>query len=252
MTSMLRDKVVLVTGAGSGIGRASAMTCAREGAKVVVTDIDAAAGTDVAREITGGGGMAAFFALDVADPDEAAASVAFAAQAYGRLDGAVNNAASPQAFTRFLEATDEDFSRIMAVNVKGLWLCMRAQIAQMKRQGGGGALVNVSSAAGLRGSARMALYSASKHAVIGLSKSAALEFARSGPRVNVVCPGVVDTPMMQGVAADERAHRAFVAAQPSGRFGAPREIGEAIAWLLSDAASFVTGAAISVDGGLTS
>jgi NAD(P)-dependent dehydrogenase (short-subunit alcohol dehydrogenase family) len=251
MSDSLTGKVIMATGAASGIGRAACQIFAREGARVLVTDRDPAGGGETVDLIRRAGGTAEFRATDVANHDQVEAAVAFAVATWGRLDGAFNNAGAPEAFTPLLEASEATFDRIMAVNVRGVWLCLRAQVRQMRAQGGGGAIVNTASTAGLKGAGLMAIYSASKHAVIGLTKSAALEFARTGPRVNALCPGVVETPMMRAVAADDRARRAFLAAQPGGRFGTPEEIGEAAAWLLSDAAAFVTGVAMAVDGGMT-
>jgi NAD(P)-dependent dehydrogenase (short-subunit alcohol dehydrogenase family) len=253
MSGLLTGKVVMVTGAGSGIGRASALIFAREGARVLVADIDRAGGEASAESVRQAGGEAVFAQVDVSDAGQVDAAVAQAVASFGRLDGGFNNAALPEALTGLLDATEEAYARIMDVNVRGVWLCMRAQVRQMKAQGDGGAIVNTASAAGLRGTNKMAIYSASKHAVVGLTKSAALEFARSGPRVNAVCPGVIDTPMLHSIIDDsERARQGFMASQPNRRFGRPEEIGEAAAWLLSDAASFVTGVAMSVDGGLMS
>jgi len=252
MSGLLAGKVVMVTGAASGIGRAAAVVFADRGAKVIVTDINAH-GAETVEYIRRTGGVAEFFRMDVSDQGQVEAAVVFAAKTCGRLDGAFNNAASPERLGSLLDGTEADFERILSINVKGVWMCMRTQIRQMQQQGGGGSIVNTASTAGLRGSAKMPIYSASKHAVIGLTRSAALEFARTGPRINAICPGVIETPMLQDVVAgDERAHRAFLASQPNGRLGNPNEIGEAAAWLLSDAASFVTGTAMVVDGGQTS
>ena len=228
----------MATGAASGIGRAACLAFAREGAAVLLTDINRDGGEETDALVRDAEGQAEFFSLDVSDAHQAEAAVARAVALFGRLDGAFNNVAMPERFTRFL---DVSFDRLFAVNVRGVWQCMRAQIRQTRDQGDGGAIVNTSSSAGLRGAEAMAIYAATKLAVIGLSKSVALELARTGPRINAICPGVVDTPMMQSVASDARAKDAFLAAQSNGRFGRPGVVGEAAAWLLSDAASLVTG-----------
>lgn len=250
MSHRLDGKVLMATGAASGIGRAACLALARAGAAVLVTDVDRDGGEETVAMIHAEGGRAEFCVLDVVEADAAEAAVARAVSRFGRLDGAFNNAAAPERFTGLLDASEETFERLFAVNVRGVWRCMRAQIRQMRAQGHGGAIVNTASTAGLRGAGAMAIYSATKHAVVGLTRSAAVEFARSGIRINALCPGVIDTPMMRGVATDERARLAFDTAQPIGRMGRPEEIGDAALWLLSDAASFVTGAVVPVDGGM--
>jgi NAD(P)-dependent dehydrogenase (short-subunit alcohol dehydrogenase family) len=251
MAGSLKDKVIVITGAASGIGRATALICAREGAKVVVADRDRAGGEQTVGMARDAGGEASFVAADVSNEEQVNAMVAHAVATYGRLDGAFNNAAIGEAITGLLDETNAMYDSMMDVNVRGVWLCLRAQIRQMQAQGGGGAIVNTSSAAGIQGTTKMAIYGATKHAVIGLTKAAALEFARNGLRVNAVCPGVIETPMLMGVIGqNERLQQGFMASQPNRRFGQPEEIGEAVAWLLSDAASLVTGIAMSVDGGL--
>ena len=247
----LSDKVVIVTGAASGIGRASAKLFAAQGAKVVVADRDAVGGEAAAGEIVASGGIAAFIQLDVTDERAVQGSVDFAVRQYGKLDGAFNNAGFSGPNASLLDLDEIAYDKIMDTNVRSIWYCMRAQIRQMREQGGGGSIVNTASAGGLRGMAKQAVYGASKHAVIGLTKSAALEFARKGLRINALCPGVVETPMTRGIIdGDEKLERAFLGWQPSGRFGEPAEIGAAAAWLLSDHASFVTGVALPVDGGV--
>jgi NAD(P)-dependent dehydrogenase (short-subunit alcohol dehydrogenase family) len=251
MAGSLADKVIVITGAASGIGRATALICARQGAKVVVADRDRVGGEQTVGIVRAEGGQASFVAVDVSNEAEVDAMIAHAVETYGRLDGAFNNAAVGEAITSLLDETNAMYDSMMGVNVRGVWLCLRAEIRQMQAQGGGGAIVNTSSAAGIQGTTKMAIYGASKHAVIGLTKAAALEFARTGLRVNAVCPGVIETPMLMGVIGQsERLQQGFMASQPNRRFGQPEEIGEAVAWLLSDAASLVTGISMSVDGGL--
>jgi NAD(P)-dependent dehydrogenase (short-subunit alcohol dehydrogenase family) len=251
MADRLKDKVVMVTGAASGIGRASANIFAREGAKVVACDVNRAGGEETVGQIHAAGGVASFVPVDVTDRDQVDAAVAFAATTYGRLDGAFNNAAIPEPLTSLIDATEDMFDRIMQVNVRGVWLCMRAQIRQMRSQGGPGSIVNTASAAGIKGVNKMAIYAASKHAVVGLTKSAALELGRHNLRFNAVCPGGIETPMLHSIIDVSNTVRdSFLASQPNRRFGEPAEIGEMVAFLLSDAASFVNGAAVSVDGGL--
>lgn len=253
MAGSLAGKVIVITGAASGIGRATALICAREGAKVVVADRDRAGGEQTVGMAKDAGGEASFVAVDGSNEDQVNAMVAHAVETYGRLDGAFNNAAIGEAITSLLDETNAMYDSMMDVNVRGVWLCLRAQIRQMQAQGGpAGAIVNTASAAGVQGTTKMAIYGATKHAVVGLTKAAALEFARTGLRVNAVCPGVIETPMLHGVIGQsERLQQGFMASQPNRRFGKPEEIGEAVAWLLSDAASLVTGIAMSVDGGLT-
>jgi NAD(P)-dependent dehydrogenase (short-subunit alcohol dehydrogenase family) len=246
----LDGKIVLVTGGASGIGRAASLVCAREGARLVIADLNLDGAKETAERIGKAGGEARTLKTNVALAGDANAAVAFAVETYGRLDGAFNNAGIIEPSARFTEATEESFDRVIAVNVKGVWNCMRAELSQMVAQGSG-SIVNTASVAGLRSAGRMAIYGASKHAVVGLTKTAALEYARTGLRINAVCPGVIDTPMLQSIADDsDRPKENFVRQQPNRRLGLPEEIAEAVAWLLSDAASFVTGVAMPVDGGM--
>jgi NAD(P)-dependent dehydrogenase (short-subunit alcohol dehydrogenase family) len=247
----LRDRVVLVTGAASGIGRATTELLAGMGAAVVASDIDADAGGSGAAALADAGARVRFVAADVAEEDGVAAAVAEARAAFGRLDAAANCAGVGAGHAMTHEYPVEAWDRIVAVNLRGTWLSMRAEIEAMLAAGAGGAIVNVSSTLGLRGSPFGAPYSASKHAVLGLTRTAAIEYAPHGIRVNAVCPGAIDTPMMDETFARFPGFRerltGFV---PMGRMGAAGEVAAAIAWLLSDAASFVTGEAVTVEGGL--
>lgn len=252
MAGSLRGKVALVTGASSGIGRAAALAIAREGAKVMVADMAEAQGIETVNLIKASGGEAAFTKCDVARAADAEALVAAAVKTFGRLDCAYNNAGIAGKIARTADDTEENFDRIIAVNLRGVWLCMKYEIQQMTKQGHGGAIVNTASAAGLVGSHGMPAYTASKHGVIGLTKTAALEYARANIRVNAVCPGVIDTAMVAGmVSTHPRLKEVLVGVEPVARMGKPAEIAEAVVWLLSDAASFVTGCAMPVDGGMT-
>lgn len=250
MAGRLDGKVALVTGGGSGIGQATALIFAREGAKVVVADINVEGGEETVRQIQAAGGDATFVKTDVSKAAEVEALVNKTVQTYGQLDCAFNNAGIEGAAKFTTECTEEEFDRTIAVNVTGVWLCMKYEIQHMLSHGGG-SIVNTASAAGLIGLPSASDYVASKHAVVGLTKTAALEYAKAGIRVNAVCPGAIDTPM---IARSAQAIPGFdelaVAMEPVGRFGQSSEIGEAVAWLCSDAASFVTGIPMSVDGGM--
>lgn len=251
MAGLLQGKIALVTGAASGIGRAAAIAFAREGARVLVADMMEENGEETVRMIRNAGGEAVFTRCDVTRAADAEALVATAVKTWGRLDCAYNNAGISGKIARTADDTEENFDRVMTVNVRGVWLCMKYEIRQMTGQGGG-AIVNTASAAGLVGSHGMPAYTASKHAVIGLTKTAALEYARSNIRVNAVCPGVIDTAMVAGmVASRPRLKEKLVAVEPVSRMGNPAEVAEAVTWLMSDAASFVTGCAMPVDGGMT-
>jgi NAD(P)-dependent dehydrogenase (short-subunit alcohol dehydrogenase family) len=233
----LEGKVALVTGAASGIGKATAALLAGSGARVVASDLRA--GDDVV-------------AADVTDGEAMRAVVARAVETHGRLDLAANCAGVGGGHAATHEYPEAEFDRIVAINLRGTWLSMRAELEAMLTTGGG-AIVNVSSTLGLRGSPFAAPYSASKHGVLGLTKTAALEYAQQGIRVNAVCPGAIDTPMMDETFERFPGFRETLTAYvPMGRMGGPEEVAGAIAWLCSDAASFVTGEALTVEGGLLS
>ena len=251
MAGLVAGKVALVTGAGSGIGRATALAFAREGAKVVVADVTVEGGEETVAQVKKAGGEAIFVNTDVSKAVEVEALVAKAVATYGRLDCAHNNAGIAGNAKTVVDDTEDNWDRILAINLKGVWLCMKYEIAHMLKQGGG-TIVNTASGAGLIGVRRGGAYVASKHGVVGLTKTAALEYAKAGIRVNCVCPGPIDTPMLQGIGGSNQVViERMLAAQPGGRLGKPAEIAEAAVWLCSDAASFVTGLPMPVDGGYT-
>lgn len=249
----LDEKVILVTGGTSGIGRAAAEMCAASGARVVVAGTNPERLGLVVGAIEERGGTAQGRRMDVTQAGEIAEAVAFTVDCFGRLDGAFNCAGiSGPEFTPLLELDEAQWDSVIDVNLKGVWSSMKYQVAQMLEQGGGGSIVNASSIAGLVGSRVNTAYCASKHGVIGISRAVALEYAEQGIRVNAICPGWIETPMTDPVAAARPdLLETIIARHPIGRGGQPEEVGGIVAWLLSDAATFVTGTAIPVDGGLT-
>lgn len=250
MAGDFSGRVAVVTGGASGIGRATAMALASAGARVAVADLTGGDGDAVVQDIEAGGGEALFVATDVTVQEQIDGLFDTVLQRWGRLDCAFNNAGIAAASELLGDASDDDFDRVMDINVGGVWRCMRRELNEMMRLGNGGAIVNTASVAGLVGWRRAASYSASKHAVIGLTRSAALDYGRHGIRVNAVCPGVIDTPMGAPATRSEgRVHDLMLAKHPVGRFGQPEEVARAVLWLCSDAASFTTGHAMTVDGG---
>lgn len=249
MTDTMKGKVALVTGGAAGIGRATALLFSEKGAKVVVADVTTEEGQDIADLIRKNGGEAIFVRCDVSKSKEVEALVNETAKTYGRLDYAFNNAGIEGKAAPTADCSEENWDRTVAINLTGVWLCMKHEIPQMLKQRAG-AIVNNSSVAGIVGFAGLPAYVATKHGVVGLTKTAALEYAKQGIRVNAVCPGVIKTAMVERVIGGNPSVEAqFVAIEPIGRLGYPREVAEAVVWLCSDAASFVTGIAMPVDGG---
>lgn len=245
----LNGKVAVVTGGASGIGRATALAMSAAGARVAVADTTADTGEALVREIESRGGEAMFVRTHVTSASAVDALFDAVAARWGRLDCAFNNAGVACENALAAEATEADFDRVMGVNVKGVWLCLRRELRAML-ESGGGAIVNTASVAGLVGWRTAASYVASKHAVVGLTKTAALDYARQGIRVNAVCPGVIDTPMAAPATRSEgRVHDTLLARHPVGRFGHADEVARAVVWLCSDAASFTTRHSLTVDGG---
>lgn len=251
MTARFEGKVALVTGAGSGIGRATALAFAREGARVVVSDVTDDLGGATTEAIRGGGGEATFARCDVSAPAQVAALVAAAVKAYGAVDCAFNNAGIGGAQAPTGEYPDDAWDRVLAVNLTGVFLCLKHELAQMVRQPGGGAVVNNASILGTVGFAGSSAYVAAKHGVIGLTRTAALEYAARGVRVNAVCPAFIDTPMLAnaGLTRDPAVRASMEALHPIGRLGTSEEVAAAVLFLCSAEASFVTGHPMLVDGG---
>jgi NAD(P)-dependent dehydrogenase (short-subunit alcohol dehydrogenase family) len=244
-------KVAFVTGAANGIGRAAALAFAREGASVVVADVSERSNQETARMIAELGGRALAVACDVTRNEDIRGALQATIEKFGRLDFAFNNAGIEYAIKPSAEVTDEEWSRIIDIDLRGVFLCMKHEIPLMLKSGGG-AIVNTSSGAGIRGFKGGAAYVAAKHGVIGLTKAAALDYAASNIRINAVCPGIIDTPMMDRFSGGTpEGRRAVIAQEPVGRMGKPEEIGATVVWLCSDAAAFVVGHAMVVDGGQT-
>src|SRR5712671_7222053 len=250
MAGSLEGRAILVTGGGSGIGRATSLLLARQGAKIMIADYVPDGAMKTVSMIKEAGGTADCIAADVSVTKQVEMMVAKTVETFGRIDGAFNNAGiEGRMGTDTATAAEENFDRTIAINLKGVWLCMKYEIPQMLKQGGG-AIVNTASAAGLVAVEGLSAYNASKHGVIGLTRTAALEFAQKNIRVNCVCPGLINTPMVaRMVDSGGMNEQEFLAAEPVGRMGRPEEIGEGVVWLLSEAASFVTGHALSIDGG---
>lgn len=245
---LVNGKIALITGAAAGIGRATALKFASEGAKVVASDMNVKGGEETVDLIKKAGGEAVFVKSDISQSADVKALVAETVKTYGRLDCACNVAGILGAMGPFTEQTEENFDRVIAVNLRGTFLCIQAELEQMLKNDGG-TIVNVASIAGLVGSAGISPYVASKHAVTGLTKTAALEFAKSGIRVNAVCPGGIDTDMVKSFLSEDFTEDMLDSMHPIGRIGKPEEVAELMVWLSSDRASFITGSIIPIDGG---
>jgi NAD(P)-dependent dehydrogenase (short-subunit alcohol dehydrogenase family) len=249
MTAELEGKVGLVTGGTSGIGRETVVLFAKAGAKVVVAGRREVEGEETVELIRAAGGDGLFVKTDVSKASEVDALVRKTVEKFGRLDVAFNNAGIEGAWVPIVRQSEEDFDRIISINLKGVWLCLKYELRQMLKQGCGGAVVNMASIIGLIGSAGVAAYSASKHGVIGLTKTAALENAKSGIRINAVCPGFTETPMADRIFRAPGVRKYVLSCHPVGRLGRPMEIAEAVLWMCSDHASFMTGQSLVLDGG---
>ena len=251
MNICLQEKVALVTGAGAGIGLATAQAFARAGAAVALADVNEDAVRSAAERLLAAGHKALPIRCNVSDKSDVAAMVDQTVSAFGRLDAAFNNAGVNSDSAPLLDKDDEELDRIINVNLRGVWNCMKAELRQMTAQGSG-AIVNCSSIGGMVGSKGRSAYSASKHGVIGLTRSAALDYATQGIRINAICPGIINTPMAVSVTKnyDPDIVKAMLAREPIGRFGEPEEIASAVVWLCTPAASFMVGHALAVDGGV--
>jgi NAD(P)-dependent dehydrogenase (short-subunit alcohol dehydrogenase family) len=248
MTTAFEGKVALVTGGSSGIGRATALAFAREGAHVVVSDIDARGGEETVAQIRARKGSALFIRADVSDHEQVAMLVRSVVSAYGRLDCAFNNAGIEGTMAPMVSCSEDTFDRTIAINLKGVWLCMKHELPELLKTRG--SIVNCSSIAGLVGFPSAGAYVASKHGVVGLTRAAALEVVKEGVRVNAVCPGVIRTAMIDRVTgSDAKAEAQLLAAQPIGRMGTPEEVASTVLFLCSEQASMITGQALAVDGG---
>jgi NAD(P)-dependent dehydrogenase (short-subunit alcohol dehydrogenase family) len=249
MSKPFKEKIALVTGGSFGIGKQAAIEFAQRGAKVILCDV--INGKDTVEAINKNHGEAVFMQCDVSKEDQVKDMLEKIIRDYGKIDYAFNNAGIEGESAPTHQSSIENWNKVIDINLKGIWLCMKHEIKQMVIQGHG-AIVNNSSIAGLVGFEGITAYVASKHGVLGLTKTAALEYAKQGIRVNAICPGVIKTPMLdRSTAGDQNKEKAYANMEPNGRIGTPKEIAEAAVWLCSDAASFITGTALAVDGGWT-
>jgi NAD(P)-dependent dehydrogenase (short-subunit alcohol dehydrogenase family) len=249
MEKIFEGKVALVTGGSYGIGRAAAIAFAKSGAKVVVADWMEDKDNETIKLIKNAGGVAEFIKCDVSSAAQVKNMIEKTVEKFGRIDYAFNNAGIEGHMANTHECTEENWDKTICVNLKGVWLCMKNEIPQMLKTGKG-VIINCASVAGLNGFAGLPAYTATKHAVVGLTRTAALEYAKQGIRVNAVCPGVIHTAMIDRITGkDKEVEKQYIGMEPIGRMGNPEEVAEAVVWLCSDAASFITGIAMPVDGG---
>lgn len=251
MIFQFENKATLITGAGSGIGLTTARAFAEAGAAVALADMNEQAVKSAVDELTAAGHKAIAIRCDVTNEAQVASMVEQTVTTFGRLDVAYNNAGMHVAVAETADASGEDFDRAIAVNLKGIWNCMKYELQQMRKQGSG-AIVNCSSQSGLVGTANLGAYTAAKHGVVGLTKASALEYAPKGIRINCICPGTTDTPMVSKAVADAPEHmEAIVKSIPLGRLGRSEEIASTVLWLCSEGAGFMIGQAVTPDGGYT-
>ena len=250
MAEVLKGKSIVITGGSTGIGRATALRCVEEGAQVTIADINDDDGNALVNDISGAGGEAQYVHTDVTKSADVIKMIEAASSRYGKLDGAFNNAGIEGNFTSIVKMTEAEYDLTVNVDLKGVWLCVKYQIETFLKQGSPGAIVSTASVAGLVGTRGGSAYCAAKHGVLGLTKCAALEYGRKNIRVNAVCPGIIETPMLERMSGDTGvSHQDLVNQEPIGRLGQPQEIGEAVVWLLSDMSSFVSGVGMPVGGG---
>ncbi len=249
MTMGLEGKIGLVTGGTSGIGRHTAVLFAKSGVRVVVAGRRELEGEQTVELIRAAGSDGLFVKADVSKASQVEALIHKVVEKFGRLDVAFNNAGTEGVWAPIVRQSEADWDQTININLKGVWLCLKYEIRQMLKQGGGGAIVNMASTMGMIGSAGAAAYSASKHGVIGLTKTAALETARNGIRINALCPAAIETSMSERLFGAPQVHKQVVSLHPIGRFGKPEEVAEAVVWMCSDRASFMTGQSLVLDGG---
>jgi len=250
-TKRFQDKVVLITGGSSGIGKAAVIAFVEEGAKVMLADVNEEAGNALAKQLGDAGHAVRFQKTDVANPDEVKALVKATLESFGRLDIALNNAGIGGSFAPTHAYTLEEWNRVIAINQTGVFLCLKAEIRAMLKQGGG-SIINVSSMGGKKGMPGAIAYSAAKHAVLGLTRSAAAEYGRANIRVNAICPAFTETPLVEGLQAEHPSYiKNFIKIAPKHRLAKPEEVADAILWLADDRSDFVTGIALDFDGGLS-